>query len=243
MGKGSRFWAGRRALAGACVALLAAVVIASASAGGALTPATFTGSISVTCSLGQCGNFYGWTCDRPVALDSLTVNLDVPGGLKSKARDAVYLGPGCTGTIGTISVVTTGGDGIKVAEGAHDLTIGSGTVSCTSSFADVHQDGVQVMGGSHITFTNLVVACTSANSDQFRVVMAGSSTVPPDSIVCEACEFHPGPTAYHDVTIGASTNSGVADSLVCPSVSPNLVFNAGGATSPVNRNNRFPSAC
>lgn len=202
-----------------------------------------TGSINVTCSLGQCQNVFGWTCNQTVALDSVTINMDVPAGANGKARDAFKIDPGCTGTIGTVTISTNGGDGIKVADGVHDLTIGPGTVTCSGRYADVHQDGVQVMGGSHITFTGLSVDCPTANDAQLRIVMAGAATVPPDAVVCDGCSFRPGVTAYHDVTVGASTNSGVSNSTICPSVSPNLTFDTRGSTNPVNFGNVFPEAC
>jgi hypothetical protein len=223
------------------IALVAAGALVGGSSGG--TAAPLTGSLSITCSLNQCGNFYGWQCDRAVNLDSVTVTMDVPAGAKGKARDAVYLGQGCTGRIGNVVVYTNGGDGIKVAEGAHDVTVGGGTIDCDGPFADVHQDGIQVMGGSRITFTGLYVACDSANDAQFRVSMAGSATVPPDQIICMQCAFHPGPAAYHDVTVGISTNSGAVESTVCPSLSPGMVYDVSAATNPVNVNNTFPAAC
>src|SRR4051794_19217295 len=200
---------------GVVLAMLAVLTFgANASAGG-----TGTGNVSITCSLNQCGNFYGWTCDSVVNLDSVTVVMDVALGKNGKARDAVYLGPGCTGRIGKVTISTNGGDGIKVAEGATDVAVGGGTVSCAGRYNDVHQDGIQVMGGRRITFTGVAVACPTANNTQFFVNMAGSSTVPPDSILCVSCSFLPG-GSYHDVTIGTSTNSGVVGSIICPSLLP-----------------------
>src|SRR3954470_4788969 len=67
--------------------VLAGLTCAATTASGGIS----TGNVSVTCSLGQCGNFYGWTCDGVVNLDSLTVTMDVPLGKNGKARDAVYL--------------------------------------------------------------------------------------------------------------------------------------------------------
>src|SRR4051812_23443401 len=61
-----------------------------------------------------------WVCDGPVALDSVTVTIhaDLPDRL-----DAVKLAPGCTGWIGRIDVTQYAADGIKIAQGAHDLRI------------------------------------------------------------------------------------------------------------------------
>ena len=110
--------------------------------------------------------------------------MDVPIGKNGKARDAVYLGPGCTGRIGKVTISTNGGDGIKVAEGASNVAVGGGTITCTGRINDVHQDGIQVMGGSRITFTGVNVSCPTANNTQMFVNMAGTSTMPPDQILC-----------------------------------------------------------
>ncbi len=227
---------------GVVLALLAVLTFGATASAGTTASSIATGSVSVTCSLNQCGNFYGWTCDGAVDLDSVTVTMDVPTGKNGKARDAVYLGPGCTGRIGKVTISTNGGDGIKVAEGASNVAVGGGTVSCNGRINDVHQDGIQVMGGSRITFTGVAVACPTANNTQFFVNMAGSSTVPPDQILCVGCSFLPG-GSYHDVTIGVSTNSGVISSTICPSALPQLTFDTTQATSPVNVNNGFPAAC
>ena len=63
-------------------------------------------------------------------LDSVTVTMtagDRRGG------DAVHLEDGCTGRIGKLTVTQSIADGVKVAEGAHDLTIGGGTIRCSPS--------------------------------------------------------------------------------------------------------------
>jgi hypothetical protein len=206
--------------------------------GGASAQTTLTGSVNVTCSLGQCGNFFGWDCTQPVSLDSVTVNMD-----DGSTKKAIKLDAGCTGSIGKIVVNTNGSDGVDVAQGAHDLVIGGGSINCTGRSGSVHQDGVQAVGGANVTFDNLYIACTTANDAQFRVVEAGNSTQPPSAIVCNGCQMHPGSTAYHDVTIGTSIDSGVENSLVCPSISPNLTFDTTNATNPVNLNNTFPASC
>jgi hypothetical protein len=221
----------------AIAAVVAAGVLAS-SGEGALT----TGKVSVTCSAGQCGSFYGWSCHGPVDLDRLTVRMDVPAGAKGKARDAVYLGAGCTGRIGKLVVSTNGGDGIKIA-GAHDLAIDDGTVTCSGRYRNVHQDGIQVMGGSRITLTGLRVDCTTANDAQLRISRAGDAAAPPEAVVCVACVFRPGPAAFHDVTVGISTNSGVTGSVICPAAAPRLVLDSSRATNPVDANNTFPRSC
>jgi len=218
--------------------LTALVALLAAPGAGAVT----SGSLTITCSAGQCGRFHAWSCTGAVDLDELTVVVDVPGGAKGKARDGVYLGAGCTGRIGRLVVRTDGGDGIKVA-GAHDLTVGGGSVSCDGRWRDVHQDGIQVMGGRRITFTGLAVACTTANDAQLRISQGGTMTEPPADVVCDSCSFRPGPGAFHDVTIGVSTHSGAVRSVVCPARSPRLVYDVRRATDPLDEQNEFPASC
>jgi hypothetical protein len=221
------------------VTVLAALALV---AGSSARRGPLTGAIDVTCSLGQCQGVFGWKCTQPVVLTSVTINVDVPFGSNGKALTALYLGPGCTGTIGTVDIEETSGTGIEVA-GANDLTVGGGSIGCSGLFGNKHQDGIQAMGGSNVTFTGLDIACTTANDAQFRVAEAGSAVTPPDAIVCDDCSFHPGPSAFHDVTIGVSTNSGVIDSTICPSRLPQLTFDTTQATDPVNEGNTFPDSC
>jgi hypothetical protein len=169
--------------------------------------------------------------------------MDVHSGVKNVARDAVMLGPGCTGTIGKLSVFTNGGDGVKIADGAHDLTIASGEITCDGRYGQVHQDGVQAMAGANILFDHLTVKCATANDAQFRVAQGTQSPDPPTGVVCDGCSFFPGPQSYHDVTIGSSVDSGVENSIVCPGLADNLTFDTTGATSPINSGNSFPSQC
>ena len=72
------------------------------------------------------------------------------------------LSENCSGRIGRIEVDTWSGDGIKVqnsAPVAHDLVIESGYVRCHSRTSGYHQDGIQAMGGTRITFRGLAVFC------------------------------------------------------------------------------------
>ena len=97
--------------------------------------------------------------------------------------DAVHLEDGCTGRIGLLTVTQSVADGVKVAEGAHDLTIGGGTIRCLGKTPNVHQDGIQVMGGARIRFENLTVRCgrpgeSLINSNLF-INQTGRSTAPP----------------------------------------------------------------
>jgi hypothetical protein len=227
------------------MAVKATLLLVVAAAGALAAPidgSLTTGSVAIRCSAGECGRFTGWTCDGPVDLASLTVVVDVPAGAKGKARDAVYLGRGCTGRIRELVVRTSGGDGIKIA-GAHDLEIDGGSVRCDGRWRNVHQDGIQVMGGRRITFAGLDVACTTANDAQLRIAQAGRMIEPPQDVVCTGCTFRPGPRAFHDVTIGVSARSGAARSVVCPALSPRLVYDTRRATNPVDDGNVFPASC
>jgi hypothetical protein len=191
---------------------------------GKTPPPVATGTISLHDQM--------WTCDGPVKLDSVTVTIDA----SSSARDAVHLRPGCTGTIGRLVVTQSIGDGVKVAEGVHDLTIGGGSVRCLAKGPDLHQDGIQVMGGSHITFRGLTVDCGRAgerliNSNLF-IRQAGKSVNPPTDVVCVDCAFGGG--AAHTVNIQASLRSGVEDSTICTAKYPKLTLTVGpSAVEPV----------
>ena len=66
-----------------------------------------------------------WTCKQKVDLD--LVQVTIPRGAR---EDAVHLRPGCTGRIGKLVVVQRSGDGVKVAEGVHDLVVGGGSIRC-----------------------------------------------------------------------------------------------------------------
>jgi hypothetical protein len=86
-----------------------------------------------------------WFCNSPVDLDSVTVTV-TPA---SKQEDAIHLGNGCTGRIGTIDIlIQTLADGIKIGEGAHDLAIDGGTIRCVVHRPLDHQDGVQAMASA-----------------------------------------------------------------------------------------------
>ena len=148
-------------------------------------------------------------------LDSVTVTMtagDRRGG------DAVHLEDGCTGRIGELTVTQSIADGIKIAEGAHDLTIYGGTVRCPAKSPTLHQDGIQVMGGDRIRFQNLHVDCgrgrTILVNSNFFIRQAGGSTAPPTDVVCDHCSF--GGDAAHTVSVQDSVRSGVTNSVLCP---------------------------
>jgi hypothetical protein len=171
----------------------------------------------------------GWVCGGKVDLDRLEVTV------RDADIDAVQFGPGCTGRIGELVVVQYRQDGVKVAEGAHDLLIERGTVECRGRKPDAHQDGVQALGGERITFVDLRVECPSATNSAFFIRQGGQSQRPPTDIVCEDCFFHGGAYA---VRVNESLRSGVRNSTIC-----NGEFGAlkilEGAVRPVDVGNRI----
>ena len=219
-------------------------LLSAGSAGGTGRTAV-TGSIVRTWSAGACGVQQCWVCDGPVQLDSVTIVVDT----SDQRVDAVKFAAGCTGTIGTLDVVTYSGDGVKVAEGAHDLTVGGGNVFCRAKVADaaVHQDGIQVMGGSSITFGNLAIDCGRADDakiDSNLFIGQGSaSATPPIGVVCDHCWL--GPWAAHTVSMGPSIRSGLRNrSTVCPAKYANLALTVGtGVVRLVNQRTLMPATC
>src|SRR5689334_6958739 len=85
-------------------------------------PVTLTGSVVAVNQT--------WTCKGPVNLDSVTVTIaQFLTGDRANA-DAVHLDTGCTGRIGRLTIVDSAGDAVKVADGAHDLSIDGGAILC-----------------------------------------------------------------------------------------------------------------
>ena len=180
-----------------------------------------------------------WVCKGAVDLDSVTVTM-TPSSAATKA-DAIHLASGCTGRIGRLEVTTSIADGVKVSQGVHDLTIGGGRIRCLAKLPVLHQDGIQVMGGSKITITGLIVDCGRPQDDLINsnlfVNQAGNSTEPPSDVVCNTCVL--GPAAAHTVSIQNSVRSGVVDSTVCPAKFARQALSIGAAAvDPVNLGNR-----
>jgi hypothetical protein len=203
----------------------------------AATPPILGGSINQTDKT--------WICNGPVALDSVTVTMDAAAqALPRDQQDAIHLENGCTGTIGTITVVQYAADGIKVGNGPHDLTIGGGSIRCLAKASTLHQDGIQVMSGVDITFQNLSIDCGRPgdgviNSNMF-FNKGVESTVPPTNVVCDGCKLGAG--AAHTVSIQNSIASGVRDSILCPALYTGLTVSIGpAAVDPVNEGNQFPA--
>jgi hypothetical protein len=157
----------------------------------------------------------GWTCQSAVNLESVTVTMNQAGGpLPTQGAgndDAVHLSHGCTGSIGKITIVQYRGDGIKVGWGAHDLTVGGGSIRCLAHDPGKHQDGIQVMGGQRVTFVGLDDQCQSSNNSAFFVNRGTTSQESPTDVVCSACYLQGGGIT---VRIGTSVRSGVRGSTV-----------------------------
>ena len=181
-----------------------------------------------------------WTCSSAVDLDLVKVTITRKVIGDRRREDAVHLRPGCTGRIGRLVVVQWAGDGVKVAEGAHGLTVGGGSINCLGKAPGLHQDGIQVLGGAQITFRNLKIDCGRRNSrlvnSNFFVSQAGRSRLPPRDVVCDACSL--GAWAAHTVSVQRSVRSGVQGSTICIARFPQLTVTVGhGAQDPVRQRN------
>jgi RTX calcium-binding nonapeptide repeat (4 copies) len=149
-----------------------------------------------------------WSCTEEVDLDLVKVTM------RTQVDDAVRIDQNCSGRIGRIEVETWTADGIKVQNRgtvAHDLVIESGYVKCHDVFGEYHQDGIQVMGGTRLTFRNLAVDCLG-NANLFLSEGGGLSSTPTD-VVCEGCIL--GPNSGQTLFYAGSLRSGVRDTVVC----------------------------
>ena len=181
-----------------------------------------------------------WECNGPVNLNLVKVTINP----RSSGLDAVVLGENCSGRIGRIEVDTWSGDGIKVqnaAPVAHDVTIESGYVRCYSRSGGYHQDGIQVMGGSRITFRGLAVFCggDGVNAALF-IARGGSGGSTPTDIVFENGRL--GPQAAHTILLATSLRSGVRNTVICPARAIDFDIQPS-ATNPINSGNtRVPAS-
>jgi len=185
-----------------------------------------------------------WVCRGPVDLDSVSVTMTSAFTSRGGGTPAI-LEPGCTGHIGRLDVVTSVADGVKVAEGVHDLAVDAGSIHCLGKVADVHQDGMQVMGGSRITLRGLRIDCGRQqdkliNSNLF-IKRSGRSVNPPTDVVCVDCSL--GGSAAHTASIQESVRSGLVDSRLCSAKYTKLTLLIGpNAVDPVDVGNAI-DAC
>ena len=125
-----------------------------------------------------------YTCTGPVD------NVRVVGSGESKTA-LVNLEAGCTGTISVdLTVTPGGGDGVKVQAGGLDhLIVGPSRVTCQPGVpAGSHQDGVQVQGGSNVTFKGLVVSCPSSPGAAAFYV-DGKDFPGISNVTCDGCDL------------------------------------------------------
>jgi hypothetical protein len=166
-----------------------------------------------------------WSCTSAVDLDLVKVTL------RSRSDNGIYLKPGCTGRIDRIEVDTWFQDGLKVWQGAHDIVIGGGYISCHARAGDVHQDGIQVQSGQRVTFNGLRVDCPESPNAALFINRVGSAA--PEDIVCNACMLLP---ANSTVNVKDSIRSGVRNSTVCTGRAGAIRIQ-DGAVNPVNSGN------
>jgi hypothetical protein len=183
-----------------------------------------------------------WTCTSHVDVDLVRVTMSPQSVGDRKNEDAVHLRDGCTGQIGRLVIDQWAGDGVKIAQGVHDLTVDGGSITCHAKAPELHQDGIQVLGGAHILFRGVRIDCGRehdrlVNSNLF-IKEAGRSTAPPTDVVCDGCRF--GGWAAHTVDIQASVDSGIRNSTLCPARFPRLTLTIGpDASRPVNSGNHL----
>lgn len=171
----------------------------------------------------RCGSY-----SQPLRLKLLRVTIRRPGG-----GDAIGLNRGnCRGFIGRIEVRTWARDGVKVGRTAHDLVIRGGFVRCFHRWGDVHQDAIQVMGGTDVTFRNVVTRCPTSNHSSFFVNSGINKNSTPTRVVCSYCNLKGGSTTVH---IGHAIASGVKNSVV---YAGRFAAFRGNRATDVWRNNR-----
>jgi hypothetical protein len=197
--------------------LLVALVLVAAAAAAGLLWALFSASTETSRGNDAPERAHGAErvlVDRPFRCRG-RVDLDlVRVTMRTAISDAIVLEENCTGRIGRVEVDTWTADGIKVQNGgavAHDFVIESGYVRCHEVAEGAHQDGIQVMGGSRLTFRRLRVDCLG-NANLF-VSKGGLGASTPTDVVCEGCIL--GPNSGQTLFYAESVRSGVRGTTVC----------------------------
>ena len=169
-----------------------------------------------------------YTCTGPVD------NVRVVGSGESTTA-LVNLAEGCTGTISVdLTVTPGGGDGVKVQAGAHDLVVGPSRVTCQPGVsASSHQDGVQVQGGSNVTFNGLVVSCPSSPGAA-AFYIDGKDFPGISNVTCDGCDLT-------HLVMGAlftapAPGSGVRNSRIHQGTTTNAYYEIVGSGA-INENN------
>ena len=166
-------------------------------------------------------------------------------GSGSDSRALVILDAGCTGTLSfDIRVTGDGGDGVKVQAGAHDLSIGPSRIACdppkNSSF---HQDGVQVQGGSNITFSGLSVICPHVTGEGAAAFyIDGKDFAGISNVVCDGCNLEH--LHYGALFAAPAPGSGVRNSIIHQGDMTGGYFRmVGDPAAAVDSNNTLAPGC
>jgi hypothetical protein len=120
--------------------------------------------------------------------------------------DGIHVDAGCTGVF-RATIQTDSGDGIKLHAGAHDLQIWGGPIRpaedhsnaaiiCTGKFGQVHQDGVQAMGGDRINLMYFKIWCPSGNNGGIFFAGGIGGSIP-RYIQCWWCDLMEANAAFH----------------------------------------------
>ena len=194
------------------------------------------GSVTLVNDTFNCSSY-----PQPVDFDLVKVTITD----QSVRRDGFHTGDNCTGRIDRIEIDISSGDGVKVGQGAHDLVIGGGFVRCNGNYGDVHQDGIQVMGGTRVTFQNLTVNCTTGTNSAMYINEGAGGNGRPTDVVCDGCTLMRGTDRNRALRIGDSLRSGARNSIIAwcgdgPSCGGGeAIWFSGAETDPVNQNNRI----
>ena len=192
-------------------------------------------------------------CEGPVNYDRVVVRITQ----QTQRQDAVFLSSGCSGTIQSLEVDSWASDGIHIGPGAGGpagLRINGGHVhlhDTCSVCGSVHLDGIQVLGGSNITFRNFLVVIDPEEGTNSAVYInqgSGAQETPTD-VVFENSTFVRSPNRNRTFRIGDSIRSGLRNSTVywCGTAAncgggDAIAFTANGdpPVDPVNENNATP---
>jgi hypothetical protein len=179
-----------------------------------------------------------YTCNGPVQGVHVV-------GTGSDVRSLVNLEAGCTGTLSfDIHVTSGGGDGVKVQPGVHDLTIGPSRIVCDRlTDTSFHQDGVQVQGGSNVTFSGLSVVCpyvTGQGAAGFYI--DGKDFGGISNVVCDGCDLEH--LHYGAMFTGPAPGSGVRNSIIHQGALTGGYFElVGDIAGALDSNNTLAPAC
>ena len=143
------------------------------------------------------------------------------------------------GSVGDGSIGTSY-DAVRIGQNAHDLVVtGNAECGARSSDPSIHQDIVQALSGSSITFVDFTSGdpftgrwtCWGAGGGWY---LTWANAGIPTDLICLRCVLA---TYNQNLRIGESVRSGARDSVFGYSRSYG-VFVESGAQSPVNVNNR-----